>query len=1196
MRSLIYGMSACLALASCQCLAQDDIIDLAIANRDPDFSVQGEYVGPDRSLQVIALGNGEFEIVVWNGGLPGAGAVGDPQRLDGDADTVADLVESMELKRVERTSPTLGAKPPARAVVLFDGTQKSVDDHWEKGKLSDDGLLIPEASSKDKFQDYRLHVEFRTPWNPTKRGQGRGNSGVYHQGRFETQVLDSFGLTGEMNETGGIYSIKKPNLNMCLPPLRWQTYDVEFTAARFDESGNKVSEAKLTARLNGVIVQEDVELPHATTASPLKEGPEPGPIYLQDHSNKVRFRNIWVVPRDVEQEARRPIIPGFERFFASEGDSVLGGELLIANLACNACHAGESPLAVKRGPDLTTVRSRIRPDAIVEMIRNPHESKVGTTMPDPWVGLSDAERETRANAIASYLVVHGKGQLEDRRVPGVLKERGEKLFHSVGCTACHSTRKGAATPHATSVPLGSLEQKYTVSSLAEFLLDPHAVRPGTRMPGIASGSMRRADAYSIATYLMGDRAKRIDTAQIHRKIYFGGWEQLPNFAELTPDLGDTVKGLNVKVKGRVDKYGIVFEAKLPIPVTGNYRFTIGSDDGSALHIAGQSLINDGIHGFRNESKTFALEAGVHPIRIEFFEYEGGEEMRLEMEDPDLGTVDIAQLIISQAESAERQSQVADPGRFQPNPSLVAQGRAWFASSGCAQCHSFDDAPSSSSLAGIPFTAIPLDAMRIDRGCLSADVQSPAVEYQLSPAQRSAIVAAINSRKQSGGSLPLDDATRVHLTMADNNCYVCHRRGNIGGPEASRDQGFQTAIPEMGSEGRLPPALDGVGDKLRDAYVERLLDTGGRERTYMGVQMPAFDYASLKSFHQAINRLDRKTETVTVSHDIPAADVISSGRKIVGNRGLACIKCHAFGGNKGGGIGAMDMLNMTNRLRVQWFHRYLQDPTKYRPGTRMPNSFPDGKSAYADMFNADPARQIDAMWQYLLQGENAKEPAGLKAGAIVLVADGRPRIYRNFFTGQSGRGIAVAYPGDLNLIWDAERMSLSQLWKYGFIDASKHWVGRGPGRQTPLGDNLVALEQLTPLASLESVDTPWPSQSGRDQGFRFRGYSLDPDGNPSFRYSMDDVQVTDAVIPISEDQQSGFDRKVTITRADGDERTLVWLFGQGKIHASDSGYQVNGVELTVDGVEPKILAAGDQSQLRAEIPAQQVTVINQSIRW
>jgi len=298
-----------------------------MAEAGPDFLVQGEYVGNIRTeegpqrwgAQVIALGDGKFDLVGYLGGLPGDGwdgsekptasgqTTGDQTRFatpeNGAGAVVQDGVLTVydpegnalgTLKKVERKSPTLDAKPPAGAVVLFDGTTA---EHFEGGRMTDDGLLMEGATSKQKFQSFTIHLEFRTPFQPYARGQGRGNSGFYAQGRYETQILDSFGLEGEWNECGGLYKVSKPRVNMCLPPLSWQTYDIDFEAAQFKD-GEKVKNARLTVRHNGVLIHEGVELPGITTGAPVREeGPEPGPVFLQNHGNPVRFRNIWVVPK-----------------------------------------------------------------------------------------------------------------------------------------------------------------------------------------------------------------------------------------------------------------------------------------------------------------------------------------------------------------------------------------------------------------------------------------------------------------------------------------------------------------------------------------------------------------------------------------------------------------------------------------------------------------------------------------------------------------------------------------------------------------------------------------------------------------------------------------------------------------------------------------------------------------------------------
>lgn len=294
------------------------------AAADADFAIQGEYIGQlDTGLgpiktgaRVIALGNGKFHTVLYLGGLPGEGwnkevYEGDGELKDGTAvfqqpqgsgriekgtltmtSSEGDVVGT--LSRTERKSPTLGQKPPEGAVVLFAGKSAAA---FPNTRVTDDGLLIPPATSQQKFASCKLHLEFRTPFMPQARGQGRGNSGCYLQGRYEVQILDSFGLAGKDNECGGIYSVKAPDINACYPPLVWQTYDIDYTAAAFDASGKKLKNARMTVRHNGVLVHDNVELPHATTAAPLAEGAEKGPLYLQDHGNPVRFRNVWIVEK-----------------------------------------------------------------------------------------------------------------------------------------------------------------------------------------------------------------------------------------------------------------------------------------------------------------------------------------------------------------------------------------------------------------------------------------------------------------------------------------------------------------------------------------------------------------------------------------------------------------------------------------------------------------------------------------------------------------------------------------------------------------------------------------------------------------------------------------------------------------------------------------------------------------------------------
>ena len=299
----------------------------------PDYLVQGEYLGEltdaagkksKLGAQVVALGDGEFTAILLPGGLPGDGWDG-KDRIE--LRTVRDVVEAgnvafssgggrdgyaggvstarrtftgfwrndglFDLKKVERESPTAGAKPPAGAMILFEGADTEA---WVNGQLDERHLLATGTETEKKFQNFQLHLEFLLPFKPKGKDQDRGNSGVYIQKRYEVQILDSFGQPPVFNGTGALYRQLPPKLNMCYPPLRWQTYDIDFAAPKFDAAGKKTQNALITVKLNGVAVHENQEIKDKTGAGQ-KEGPEPGPIVLQGHGNPVFFRNVWIVEK-----------------------------------------------------------------------------------------------------------------------------------------------------------------------------------------------------------------------------------------------------------------------------------------------------------------------------------------------------------------------------------------------------------------------------------------------------------------------------------------------------------------------------------------------------------------------------------------------------------------------------------------------------------------------------------------------------------------------------------------------------------------------------------------------------------------------------------------------------------------------------------------------------------------------------------
>ncbi|HJZ89483.1 MAG TPA: DUF1080 domain-containing protein, partial [Gemmataceae bacterium] len=294
---------------------------------------------------VIALGKGTFQAVILPGGLPGAGWDGKNKSLlagklsgkgaeftpatgkrkylaqnpdefsasskfpppgqadysgtgDGAVLTLATPEgRSLQLKKTVRESPTIAAKPPEGALVLFDGTNT---DAWNGGRIDEKTKFLntdgKDLRTKKKFNDYTVHVEFMLPYRPDARGQGRGNSGFYQVDMYEVQVLDSFGLDGKNNECGGVYTKAEPKVNMCLPPLVWQTYDVDFTNA-VAEGGKVAKKARLTAKHNGVVIHDNIEIDGKTGGARSDPEGTPGPLQLQGHGNPLQYRNIWVVEK-----------------------------------------------------------------------------------------------------------------------------------------------------------------------------------------------------------------------------------------------------------------------------------------------------------------------------------------------------------------------------------------------------------------------------------------------------------------------------------------------------------------------------------------------------------------------------------------------------------------------------------------------------------------------------------------------------------------------------------------------------------------------------------------------------------------------------------------------------------------------------------------------------------------------------------
>jgi len=280
--------------ASAQIIAEGNGNYMAVISVDIGEAqlIRGEIRGKLEGDKAVF--EGEIDVGAENGGIHKVtGEISDGKfsgRYTGESSG------TFELKRIQKVPPTLGLKAPEGAIVLFDGKDMLKWERTDGGpspwRLVEGAMeVVPDKGSirtKDEFRDFKLHVEFCVPFLPNERGQARGNSGVYVPGNNEIQVLDSFGLPLSKYDCGAFYGQAAPLANACLPPGEWQTYDVTFIAPRFDEKGKPVKSATITVFHNGTKIHDQFQ--------PKRMGAKSGRILLQDHGNRVRYRNVWLLP------------------------------------------------------------------------------------------------------------------------------------------------------------------------------------------------------------------------------------------------------------------------------------------------------------------------------------------------------------------------------------------------------------------------------------------------------------------------------------------------------------------------------------------------------------------------------------------------------------------------------------------------------------------------------------------------------------------------------------------------------------------------------------------------------------------------------------------------------------------------------------------------------------------------------------
>lgn len=714
-----------------------------------------------------------------------------------------------------------------------------------------------------------------------------------------------------------------------------------------------------------------------------------------------------------------PFIAAFERF-ARHGDidESAAGSVLVSELSCVACHSSSNvQWHAKRGPVLDGVGSRLNADWITRFLLAPSNELRGSTMPAVLSSLPEQEQATSAEALVAFLMSM-KQPFPEVKASGLSPvppefwnkgnaDRGRRLYHQIGCVACHAADESydvvavkpspldemldqldpdelkelglsSAARRFDSVPLPKLAEKYTAQSLTFFLQNPEHTRPSGRMPNFL---LQPVDAADVAAWLL-----RIG---------------------------------NVKHNGPTR---------------------------------------------RTDAQPLAGAA--------------------------------------------------------PDAKLVQRGRELFEQLRCVNCH--DAKGLSAQPAAIAFEQLELTSyrscVRLQEDTITRPDKSKPDALNRKVGQPVFIVDRIQDQALAAVKKTTESLDGLSLRLLKHNCYACHERNTLGGVGRDRKPYFETVGGiDIGDEGRLPPAITGVGKRLTINWMTMVLNGKGIIRPHMTIRMPVFPSEVTKPIPAMIAAADgANSKPVPVDQVFVKADreeLLKAGRQLMDT---GCVQCHAFKGEALPGVVGVDLEGVTLRLHADWLHDFLKDPSALKARTRMPTFFPNGRSQNSDVLGGDTELQLAAMHTYLSDLANQPLPAKIdeaRSKSYELTPTDRPIILRTFMPNAGTHAIAVGYPQKVHFAFDAEQVRLAEIWQGRFLDAEGTWFVRSAPPASALGDHRFLLPTGPMIASLKNIETPWPSTANVPT--QFRGYRVNQAGVPSFLYDIGPLDVTDRIAAVDE---------------------------------------------------------------------------------
>lgn len=698
-------------------------------------------------------------------------------------------------------------------------------------------------------------------------------------------------------------------------------------------------------------------------------------------------------------------------------------------------------------------------------------------------------------------------------------QAGQLLLGELRCTACHAD--GTASP-APGPALHAAGLRLRRQWMLEFIQSPHTVKPGTTMPnmlGHLSADEKQLAARSIVAFLDSQRKPyREVKATGAQPVPYKFWERgnAEHGRELYHQVGC------VACHAADERYD-----------TGGANASPADDRLTQLleTLDPEELAELGLDDVVSNAPSIPhadLAQKYTPLGLTHFLLDplstrpGGRMPNMKLSAVEAADL-AAYLLHRDAATTDSTTPSAADAPQAATAQQIADGKKWFTELSCVQCHAADGVPQRSDSAAVTLAEMQsIDSAPCRGEQANRDEQTkPLPDYSLNDRQQQAIVAALGAprtpeRKPSA-------AQAVQMEMLRQNCYACHRRDSIGGVGRDRDEYFATVDHiDLGDEGRLPPPLTAVGRKLTSPWMSKVLKGQKADvRPHMLARMPVFAAEVTQTLPAMFAAADAPAKASANEVFGDTAKLTTAGRQLMDT---GCVQCHAFGGQSLPGVQGVDIRNIGDRVHPQWFADFLMNPGKLKPRTRMPTFFQNGESQDKHLLGGDPHRQIAAMWSYLNAPGEPPLPEKLEtalAANYELAPTTRPIVLRTFMREAGTHAIAVGFPAEVHLAYDALNCRPALLWRGRFLDAQGTWFVRFTPPADPLGSDPLPLPDGFPIVSLRPADAPPTAETDTEP--RFDGYRLDAAGTPTFLSHGYGLRLSERWEP----HEKGFRRTLTL---------------------------------------------------------------------